>query len=97
MTTWRVKYHVVFEIDREKEASSIPSLFIDGKQFIKRHDEMTIDEPDIHTEEQALEYLEDLFTNSDDHIVDLDDIPFGNINSETLEIDEIVQVTGNGE
>jgi len=97
MTTWRVNYHVLFEIDREKEASSIPSLFIDGKQFIKQHDEMTIDEPDIHTEEQALEYLEYLFTNSDDHIVDLDGIPFGNINSETLEIDKIVQVTGNGE
>ena len=31
------------------------------------------------------------------HIVDLDGIPFGSIRSETLEIDEIVQVTGNGE
>ena len=80
MPAWWVKYHVVFEIDREN----------DETQLIKRHDEMTIDEPDIQTEEQALEYLEDLFTNSDDHIVDLDGIPFGNINSETLEIDEIV-------
>ena len=64
MPTWWVNYHVVFEIDREKEPSGVPSLFIDGTQWIKRHDEMTIDEPDIHTEEQALDYLEDLFGNN---------------------------------
>ena len=93
MPTWWVKYHVVFEIDRGNKPSGVPSLFSDGTQILKRHDDMTIDEPDIHTEEQAREYLEDFFKNSDDHIVDLDGIPFGDINSETLEIDEIVQMT----
>ena len=47
MPTWWVNYHVVFEIDREEEASSITSLFIDGKQWITRPDEMTIYEPEL--------------------------------------------------
>ena len=57
---------------------------------------MTIAEPDIHTEEQVQGHLEGLFTNSvrnrDQPIVDVENVPFDDLLSETLEIDETVLV-----
>ena len=85
MPTWWVRYHVEFEIDRGS----------DGTQIVKRDNDMTIADANIHTEEQVHEHIKDLYTNSDDPIVDLNDpdsIPVDDVLSETLKIDETVLV-----
>lgn len=75
MSFWVVEYHIDFYMD-------------DGNK-VTRKDMRTTDDPNLDTEEKVKAWLFDLYKNSDDPMVDMNNL-FVGIEDEELIIDEII-------
>lgn len=75
MSFWVVTYHIDFHMD-------------DGT-LVTRKDMRTTEDPDLDTEDKVEEWLLNRYNNSDDPLVDMNNL-FVGVKSEKLVIDEII-------